>query len=266
MNRLDDLLHNLWQHYARVNVQAHDIHAALQAMGEQVVNDHIAFRTFNHPKLNVDALAKTFLQFGYVEKGHYTFAEKQLNAKHYEHPEERYPRIFISELLVERFSKDMQAVVQELVDAVPDNVVHAWDFCASNVVWPMIPYATYEALRRESEYAAWLAAFGFCANHFTISINALQGFADLAAFNEFIRQSGYALNTAAGEIKGGADVYLEQSSTLASPVKVAFADGEKEIPCCYYEFAKRYPLPDGTLFNGFVAKSADKIFESTDKR
>ncbi len=36
-----------------------------------------------------------------------------------------------------------------------------------------------------------------------------------------------------------------------------------EIPSCFYEFAKRYPQADGELYTGFVAASADKIFEST---
>ena len=39
--------------------------------------------------------------------------------------------------------------------------------------------------------------------------------------------------------------------------------GAHSIPCCYYEFAKRYTQADGKLFRGFVAQSADKIFEST---
>jgi hypothetical protein len=42
-------------------------------------------------------------------------------------------------------------------------------------------------------------------------------------------------------------------------------EGLKEIPGCYYEFAKRYPDADGKLYSGFIAKSADKIFESTDR-
>ena len=36
------------------------------------------------------------------------------------------------------------------------------------------------------------------------------------------------------------------------------------IPSCYYEFARRYPLPSGEVFQGFVPESADTIFESTD--
>jgi hypothetical protein len=42
-----------------------------------------------------------------------------------------------------------------------------------------------------------------------------------------------------------------------------FQDGMFEIPGCYYEFARRYTDKEGNLFSGFIAKSADKIFEST---
>ncbi|MGL4837356.1 MAG: DUF1338 domain-containing protein, partial [Shewanella sp.] len=34
-------------------------------------------------------------------------------------------------------------------------------------------------------------------------------------------------------------------------------------PSCFYEFALRYPKANGELYTGFVAASADKIFEST---
>ncbi len=51
---------------------------------------------------------------------------------------------------------------------------------------------------------------------------------------------------------------------MADRVEMEFAGGEKHvIPTCYYEFARRYPGPDGKLYEGFVAASADKIFEST---
>jgi hypothetical protein len=48
-------------------------------------------------------------------------------------------------------------------------------------------------------------------------------------------------------------------------IEVDFTEGKKEIPGCYYEFARRYPDQSGKLYSGFIAKSADKIFESTDK-
>ena len=86
----------------------------------------------------------------------------------------------------------------------------------------------------------------------------------LEELNAFLKDNGFDLNTSGGEIKGGRDVFLAQSSTLASVVRVKFTDSENLIPCCYYEFAERFPMSDGKLYSGFVAKSADKIFESTD--
>ena len=96
-------------------------------------------------------------------------------------------------------------------------------------------------------------------------MNAVESFSSLREFNQFIKDNGFQLNTSGGEVKGSPEVCLEQSSTLADPVTVDFTDGPRAIPGCYYEFAQRYPLPNGSLFQGFVARSADKIFESTDK-
>ena len=113
---------------------------------------------------------------------------------------------------------------------------------------------------------AWVAAFGIRANHFTVFVNYLKTFKDLPDLNEFLKKNGYKLNSSGGEIKGSPKEYLEQSSTLAHPAEVEFADRKETIPACYYEFAKRYPLPNGKLFQGFVAQSADKIFESTNRK
>ena len=58
---------------------------------------------------------------------------------------------------------------------------------------------------------------------------------------------------------------LEQSSTMANRIEWEFDGGVRQtIPSCYYEFARRYADPaTGQLYEGFIAKSADKIFEST---
>ena len=71
------------------------------------------------------------------------------------------------------------------------------------------------------------------------------------------------LNDAGGEIQGNPEELLEQSSIKAGIISVKFREGIFEIPGCYYEFARRYPDTDGKLYSGFIAKSADKIFEST---
>lgn len=68
---------------------------------------------------------------------------------------------------------------------------------------------------------------------------------------------------AGGEIKGTPKELLEQSSIKAGIVKIDFSEGAFEIPGCYYEFARRYPDENGSIYSGFIAKSADKIFEST---
>jgi hypothetical protein len=50
---------------------------------------------------------------------------------------------------------------------------------------------------------------------------------------------------------------------MADKVKVEFSEGVELVPGGFYEFAKRYPMANGELYTGFVAASADKIFEST---
>ena len=82
--------------------------------------------------------------------------------------------------------------------------------------------------------------------------------------NEFLKEKGFLLNTVEGEIKGTPEELLEQSSTKAGIIEVDFLEGKYSIPSCYYEFARRYPDKNGRLYSGFIAKSADKIFESTD--
>lgn len=104
-------------------------------------------------------------------------------------------------------------------------------------------------------------------NHFTVSINALQKFTTIEAVNSLLKQHGFALNSVGGEIKGSPELKLQQSSTLADKVEFSFGDQQKAvIPSCFYEFALRHPLADGTLFDSFIEGNADKIFESTHAR
>lgn len=261
-----DLFAALWQDYLQVTPSAKQIHALLGSSQQQdVINDHIALRTFNLPKVGLDKLAAHFEAVGYVAKGEYHFETKKLFARHYEHPDPQAPKVFISELLVEQCSPALQAVVQQLVDAIPADAVGAANFPYSGRHWP-VTQATYRQLLAESEYAAWMAVWGFRANHFTVSVNALQNFDTLQAVNSTLKQAGFPLNTSGGEIKGSPEVLLEQSSTLADEAEVDFNDGKAAVPSCFYEFALRYPTPDGSLYTGFVAASADKIFESTNAR
>jgi hypothetical protein len=83
--------------------------------------------------------------------------------------------------------------------------------------------AEYESLLRESEYAAWVAAFGFRVNHFTVNVNALTTFPDLLSLNAFLLDHGFTLNESGGAIKGTPADRLEQSSTRADEIEIECA-------------------------------------------
>ena len=259
----DTLFARLWESYRQVTPSADRIHKILGAEeGQAIVNDHIALRTFNLDPVRLDALAEHFLSLGYEEGGEYHFEAKKLYARHYEHPSRELPKVFISELLVEQCSQELQSVVKSLVGQVKPEAVTADDFLYSGRHWD-VDYQTYRDLMQESEYAAWMAAWGYRANHFTVSINHLEQFGSVPEINQLLKDHGYTVNSSGGEVKGSPEDLLEQSSTMADRVPVTFTDETVTIPSCFYEFALRYPKPDGRLYSGFVAASADKIFEST---
>ena len=259
---LPALLDKMWKDYVEINPLAQRIYDLFTKEGELVLNDHIALRTFNHPRLTIDVMARPFLEAGYKFCGDYQFTEKKLYAKHFEHSDTKLPTIFISELKLEELSPALNQIVNRLVDEIPEGKELEFDFVSAGRPWS-VSIQDYNELMKESDYAAWVAAFGYRPNHFTVLINALKKFTDIIELNTFLKNNGVKLNASGGEVKGSKQVYLEQSSTLANTIEVAFTDGKLNIPACYYEFAKRYPLKDGNLYKGFVASSADKIFEST---
>lgn len=264
MGKIDDLFRDMWSDYIKLNPQAEQIVQLLEKSGERIVNDHIALRTFNLSELDIDIVSRPFLDSGYVYKGEYHFAEKKLYAKHFEHHQADYPKVFISQLLTHEFSSRFQELVKRKVESVSAETYKQFNLMVSGRPWEL-SFEEYEELKSESDYAAWMAAIGFRPNHFTISINHLEQFSDILKLNSFLKEQGFKLNVQGGEVKGSRDVFLEQSSTLANYTEVDFSDGRYVIPSCYFEFAKRYPLKNGELYQGFVAKSADKIFESTDR-
>ncbi|MEM6914763.1 MAG: DUF1338 domain-containing protein [Pseudomonadota bacterium] len=260
----DQLFDQLWERYAALTPQAQEVHRLLSARGETIINDHVAFRTLDDPRLGIDHLARPFLAVGYTAQDTYTFKAKRLFARYYAHPDRNLPKVFISELLLDEFSDDLRHKMTGLVDQLSDEQLNDPMLLNKGRLWET-SHADYEKLYHESEYAAWLSAFGFCANHFTVFANKLTSFDGLTELARFIEDSGYPMNTAGGLIKGSPEVFLEQCSTMATKMPVAFTDGSFELPSCFYEFAKRFELPSGGLYQGFVAASADKIFESTNQ-
>jgi hypothetical protein len=260
----ETIFQKLWKIYTEQNPSVKQVHDLFVKEGEEVVNDHIAFRTFDDPRINIDVLAKPFIEGGYVEKGQYKFEEKKLTAKHFELPgHPKAPRVFISQLITNEFSDFLQETVKMIIDKITEEQLKSYDLIYSGNLWGTPSKEVYEKLKKESEYAAWLYVFGFCANHFTVSVNYLEKLNSLEKVNQFLKDNGFLMNDSGGEIKGTPEQLLEQSSIKSGLVSKEFQEGTSEIPGCYYEFARRYPDNNGELFSGFIAKSADKIFEST---
>jgi hypothetical protein len=261
---LNTIFERLWTDYSTQNPSAQKIYDLFVREGENVVNDHIAFRTLDYPEINIDVLAKPFISNGYKSKGDYRFTEKHLFARHYELPgDNTAPRIFISQLILSECSQFVQNTLKMFIKNTNLRKMSSDELIFSGTVFDPLSYEVYNKLREESEYAAWFYVFGFRANHFTVSVNALKNYNNIFSVNELLRKKGFMLNSAGGEVKGTAADMLMQSSTIADTVLINFLEGSFDVPCCYYEFAQRFPDANGNLYNGFVAKSADKIFEST---
>ncbi|CAH0524561.1 hypothetical protein VHP8226_00399 [Vibrio hippocampi] len=259
---VEQLFNLLWQDYiARLCPSAHQVQQLLQE-DEALNNDHIALRTFNLAPVGIETLAKPFIALGYEVVGHYSFAAKKLDAIHLQHADLSLPKVFISELKVEQCSAELQDIVHRLVKQIDRSTLQSSAFLFAGRLWDL-SFSDYQQLAQESEYAAWLAAHGYGANHFTVNVNQLQRLTSVEQVNQRLAESGFTINQSGGAVKGNPKVMLEQSSTMADMVSVRFQDGEQTIPGGFYEFAKRYPTAEGPLYQGFVTASADKIFEST---
>lgn len=249
-----------------------------------ISNDHIAFRTMGVPHLGIASLEKIFLHFGYTKRDHYVFESKKLDAYWYAPPDEKFPRIFISELRVGDLSENARKIIHSYTDEVksdPVDQLHLKDPVSvgnflHKPLWRIPTKADYLALLEESEYAAWVIYNRYYLNHYTISVHYLkEGYDQLTQFNDFLERNGIKLNDAGGKIKTSPDGLLLQSSTVAQVLEAGFAGDEKHmIAGSYVEFAERRVLPQFAHLQkqdlkrehrreGFEANNADKIFEST---
>ena len=260
------------------------IHEGVIASGDEIENDHIAFRTMGVPNLGIQSLEKIFLHYGYTRKDHYFFPAKKLNAYWYAPPSPQYPRIFISELIIKELTDETQQIIRSYTNEVTADPVDAIDLDDAAAVdsflhsglWRLPTLEDFLALGKESEYAAWVIYNRYYLNHFTVSVHNLKdGYNTIVSFNTFLERNGFKLNDSGGKIKTSPDGNLLQSSTVAEMINAAFAGNVKHmISGSYVEFAERKVLQQYRTLpaneikrehrrEGFEAGNADKIFEST---
>ena len=99
MNRTD-FFAEIWNQYIQMTPQAKRIQGLFNARGERIINDHIAFRTFDIDGFDLDRATELLAAIGYGAFDHYTFPDKHLRATAYSNlgdPSE--PKIFFSELI-----------------------------------------------------------------------------------------------------------------------------------------------------------------------
>ncbi|MEL6123700.1 MAG: DUF1338 domain-containing protein [Bacteroidota bacterium] len=251
---------------------------------DDIENDHIAFRTMGVPHLGIKSLEKIFLAHGYQRRDHMYFAHKKLNAFWYSPPVDRFPRIFISELIVDEMPEFAREIIFQYTSQVSGDPVKSLDLQDVDQIaeflhgplWTLPTLPHYKMLSEISEYAAWVIYNRYYLNHYTISVHNLPfGYNTMDQFVDFVKSLGIELNQSGGEIKVSADGLLRQSSTMAGLAEATFADGESiSVPTSYVEFAERRIKPEfahleGTDISrthrrdGFEVGNADKIFEST---
>lgn len=286
---LNRILNGLFRPYEQRVPDVKTVTSGLKNLGliskqEDIVNDHIAFRTLGIPNLGISSFERIFLHHGYTKQDHYFFSKKKLDANWYKPPHDSYPRVFISELKVETLSKQAQQIIHHYTNNIQEDPLNKIDLdnvdevvtFLHKALWELPTLADYNALLAESEYGAWVLYNRYYLNHYTISVHELPApYHELASFNKFLKSIGIKLNDAGGEIKISSDRLLCQSSTVAQSIQATFADGQQaEIAGSYVEFAERLPLPQYAKLpkekltnshrrEGFETGNADKIFEST---
>lgn len=265
---METTIQKLWDNYYKITPTIEQVKQSLNLKDYTSFCDHIAFRTIinnrngittnGSSKYGIEKVSSSFLEQGYTLKQRYYFKEKNLRAIHLE--KKNCPKIFISELLLNKCSSFLKST---LINAFrhynTQDSIHT-----SGRKWT-VNFKTYEILKTESEYAAWLYIHGHRVNHFTINVNELKNYSIENVCTQ-LRSSGIKLNTLGGTIKGSTKLGLKQASTIADEINIKFEDMNNliKIPSCYIEFAERFIIENKT-FNGFITKSANKIFESTNR-
>ncbi len=242
------LLDLLWERYA---AEVPPARTFAQLSGGTFRNDHVAFRSLGRPGGGIALFRRVFEPLGWRPAGAYSFPDARLDAIYLAHPE-GLPRVFLSELRATELSPAAQALLARLPAdpepppaGAPPEALAAW-FAAP----PPPSAAALLALEKESQYGAWLLAFGRKVNHFTGAVD------DIDAWVARMREAGVGMKA---DIEGAPGTALRQTATQAHPLPVALAEGgSRPWPYAYFEIAQRT-----AGFDGFLGPQARALFDMT---
>ena len=223
----------------------------VELSGGSFRNDHVAFRSLafaDRRASGIALFAPVFERLGWKRAGEYEFPDALLEAIHLSHPE-GHPRVFLSQLRIERLPAHAQKILRaRTVDPVPAVADAAW-FCA-----PSAPprEADLLALEQVSQYAAWVYAFGRKVNHFTGAVSNVE------QWQQRMRDAGVPMKA---EIEGEPGGPLRQTATHAAPVELTLeGGGRRSWPYAYFEIAER-----NGGFDGFFTTQARALFDMTSR-
>ncbi len=240
------LLDLLWERYAAEVPYARTF---VQLSGGSFRNDHVALRSLARPGGGIALFSQPFVRLGWKPAGAYTFPDAHLSAIYLSHPA-GLPRVFISELKQEELSPR----ARELLAALPEDSPPPEDVDAL-AAWFSAPEAPPDEaalleLEKESQYGAWLLAFGRKVNHFTGSVD------DVEVWQRRMREAGVPMKA---DIEGAPGTSLRQTATAAAPLPIPLrGGGSRSWPYAYFEIAQR--TPD---FDGFLGPQARALFDMT---
>ena len=130
------LFDQLWNEYTERTPSAKKVKDLFENEGNTIVNDHVAFRTFDDPRVNIDVLATTFLNNGYEYVSDYHFEKKKLYAKHYAHKTDKNaPLVFISQLLTSELSVELQSIIKNTLDTVDFDAITPEELVFKGRLW-----------------------------------------------------------------------------------------------------------------------------------
>ena len=292
------LLDALWGRYRQRMEYVRKYEQMITEHNGTFINDHIAFRTIasQKPAAGIFSISRIFETLGYKPADCYNFPDKKLSATYFQHPNPRFPKLFISQLNLWELSAASQKCLMRSLRShrAPIDLTLLNDLQKLNdlgeseknklqkelnkffytLPWPLPQKKDVLAVNAESQYGAWVLVNGYEVNHFTASISAR----DVATLND-IEKVVSAMNAAGipmkKEIEGAAGSKLRQSSTEAVTLSINVREGKNKTQMpwsyAYFEIAERPELlnPDtGKLerYEGFLGSQATNLFNMTEHR